>query len=108
MATAEDAIPPGYLDPPTNADADQADAYNEQLEKLVRERAEWNGLVQTKNGREALATLGKFCGQGDSPVRDTPENTFVAIGRLEVWLFINERLNLTDAEAFNLVRGLPE
>ena len=95
------------LSPPPVEEA-AIEAADKMLDRLVLERQAWESMVATKDGRGAIETLGKFCGQGDSPLRNSVENTMVAIGRLEVWLFINERLNLTDAEAFNLVRGLPE
>ncbi len=95
------------LAPPVIEDA-AVDAADKQLDKLILERQAWVSMTATKDGRGAIETLGKFCGQGDSPLRNSVENTMVAIGRLEVWLFVQERLNLTDAEAFNLVRGLPE
>jgi hypothetical protein len=49
-----------------------------------------------------LADLAKFCRAHDTPYTATARETDLLIGRHEVWLRIQQHLNLTDEELWAL------
>lgn len=58
------------------------------------------------SGREVLAYLALFCRATESPFVPGDKNaTFVAIGRHEVWLRIQNYLNLAPAQLVGLYSG---
>ena len=58
-----------------------------------------------------LAALGKFCNANKTPTaygkdgRVDAEQTYINLGRQEVWLFIQQHLNLTTQQLYRLYTG---
>jgi hypothetical protein len=101
MALDDDRL----LDSDLEADVKQ-DAVNQaqaKIDQLERARAAWNRLHSSDWGRLILTELEAFCAPAKSQIRSTPELTYAQLGRHEVWLFAQERINMTDDDILRMI-----
>ena len=59
----------------------------------------------TAEGKAVLKHLAKFCRANEDTIGATDAQTYVAIGRREVWLYIQKRLTLSPEELTDLIAG---
>lgn len=62
----------------------------------------YNTWFKHSDGRVVLMDLARFCFANRNTIGNTVEQTYVAIGRREVWLYIQERLTLTPEQLTDL------
>lgn len=58
--------------------------------------------ADSRDAKIALAWLADACHATDNVARGTPEETYRAIGRREVWLLVNDLMRLTEADIRDL------
>ena len=74
---------------------------------LIRRRA-YRATFNTVEGRKVLADLRRFC-RASVPTADVNnvQATYLLEGRREIWCRIQEHLQLTDEDVFNLIEEDP-
>lgn len=79
----------------------------ETLEFLKQRRAAYQQVFGTPAGQMVLEDLAVFCRAGSSCFHADPRIHAALEGRREVWLRIDDHINLTSGELYDLFAGRP-
>lgn len=71
-----------------------------------RRRALVHQYAALKELHLVLADLGNYCGAYKAPQSDDPNAVMRATGRRDVWLFLQQHLQLTDQDLSDLEREM--
>lgn len=72
---------------------------------LKRRKANYQLALKSPAGQEVLIDLAKFCRANETCFNADPRMHAVLEGRREVWLRIQQHLNLSTPELFSLYTG---
>lgn len=72
------------------------------LNFLNQRRQQYLMTFDTEPGKEVLADLARFCRASESTFHPDPHVRCQLDGRREVWLRIQQHLNLTDEDLYKL------
>lgn len=72
---------------------------------LAERRRSYCAMFESDEGRTVLADLADFCRANETTFHHDPRASAVLEGRREVWLRIQEHLQLTEAELWELKRS---
>lgn len=78
---------------------------DEAKQFLARRRTAYVKTFDTPFGAEVLADLAKFCRAQESTFHADPRVHAVAEGRREVWLRIQQHMNLTEDDLWRALGG---
>lgn len=81
------------------------DSQGRTIEYLRTRQRAYRQQFLSPGGQELLADLAKFCRAGKSCFDPDPRLHAVAEGRREVWLRIQDHLNLSTRELYELLSG---
>lgn len=82
-----------------------ADAFRHTLDFLRGRKRAYQLTFNTIAGQTVLADLSKFCRADRSCFDDDARRHAVAEGRREVWLRIQQHMNLTSEELYQIYGG---
>lgn len=72
---------------------------------LAERRTDYTRTFDTPHGAKVLADLAKFCRAQESTFHPDPRVHAVAEGRREVWLRIQQHLNLSEQDLWRAFGG---
>ena len=75
--------------------------------QLVAKKRDFQLALRSPAGQSVLADLAAYCRANETVARPTQDETYILIGRREVWLRIQEYLQLTPEELFAIKTGRP-
>lgn len=83
---------------------------NELVDKtrsyLTRRKRDYLDVFTSEPGKKVLSDLAKFCRANETTFNPDPRVAAMLDGRREVFLRIQEHLNLSNDELYNLYRGI--
>lgn len=81
------------------------DPYARQRDYLTRRAQAYRAAFEGPGGKLVLADLARFCRATQSTFHPDQRMSDVLVGRQEVWLRLQEHLQLTDDELWELRKG---
>ena len=70
-------------------------------------RVTYRQVFRTPNGERVLKDLAKFCRANSTTMHPDPRMHALAEGRREVWLHVQQQLQLTEDELWELYHPVP-